>query len=96
MSAWIKKLDQFKALLDVKSMEHKSSVKQVQSNLRSLAENAATVQPRMLFELALAEPRLARLPDDVVGLKQFTIYDTIQYNLVEVLILEGTDHLETK
>ena len=80
MSVWIQKLDQFKALLDIKSKEHKSSV--------------SNVQPRKLLELALVEPRLAKLPDDVVALRQFTIYDTIQYNLVELLITEGEDHLE--
>lgn len=94
MSAWIQKLDQFKTLLDTKSKEHKSSVKKVKANLRSLAQDASSVQPRKLFELALAQPKLAALPDDVVALKQFTIYDTIQYNLVELLILEGEDHLE--
>ena len=94
MSAWLQKLDQFKVLLDTKSKEHRSSVKKVKSNLRSLAQTASSVQPRKLLELALVEPRLARLPDDVVALKQITIYDTIQYNLVELLILEGEDHLE--
>ena len=94
MSVWIQKLDQFKALLDIKSKEHKSSVSKVKSNLRSLAQDASGVQPRKLLELALVEPRLAKLPDDVVALRQFTIYDTIQYNLVELLITEGEDHLE--
>jgi hypothetical protein len=94
MSAWLQKVNKFKAVLDVKVSEHKSSVKKVKSNLRSLAQDASAVQPRMLFELALANPKLAALPDDVVALKQFTIYDTIQYNLVELLIMEGEDHLE--
>jgi len=94
MSAWIQKLAHFKVLLDIKSKEHKSSPKKVRSNLRSLAQDASTVQPRMLFELALAQPELAALADDVVAFKQFTVYDTIQHNLVELLILEGEDHLE--
>lgn len=93
MSAWIQKLTQFKQVLDVKAGEHKSSPKKVKSNLRSIAESAAAVQPRMLFEMALAEPRLAQIVDDG-SLCHATIYDTIQYNLVELLIMEGEDHLE--
>ena len=93
MSAWIQKLDQFKTLLDTKSKEHKSSVMKVRSNLRSLAQTASGVQPRKLLELALVEPRLAQITDDG-SLCHATIYDIIQYNLVELLIMEGEDHLE--
>jgi hypothetical protein len=91
MSAWIQKLDQFKSVLDIKVTDHKSSVSKVRGNMRSLAETAAAVQPRKLLELALVEPRLAQLQ---TGLNHTTIYDTIQYNLVETLISEGTTHLE--
>lgn len=94
MSAWIQKLTQFKAVLDIKVSDHKSSVKNVRGNLRSLAEKAAAVQPRLMLEFSLVEPSLARIPDDD-NLRHATIYDIIQYNIIETLILEGQAHLET-
>ena len=95
MSAWIQKIDKFKALLDVKVSDHKSSVEKVRSNIDSLAQTASTVQPRMLFELALCEPQLIHVPRDNARLKFTTVYDIIQHNLIEILITEGNAHLDT-
>ena len=94
MSAWIQKLNQFKAVLDAKVSDHKSNVDKVNSNLHTLAENAAAVQPRLMLEFTLVEPSLGKIPDGT-NLRHATIYDIIQYNIIEALILEGQAHLET-
>ena len=94
MSAWIQKLNKFKALLDIKVSDHKSDVAKVRSNIYTLAEDAATVQPRLMLEFALVEPTLARVPEND-RLTPATIYDIIQYNIIETLVQQGQEYLET-
>ena len=95
MSAWLNKVTKFKSLLAIKVSDHKSNISLVRSNLRSLAEKASAVQPRLMFEFALAEPGLIHIPENAGGLRLTTVYDIIQYNMVEMLISIGQEYLET-
>ena len=95
MGAWLDKVAKFKSLLDTKVSDHKSSTDLVRSNLTSLAQDAASVQPRLMLEFALECPLIIHIPEDMDTLQMSTIYDIIQHNMVETLFLIGLKHLET-
>ena len=93
MNPWDKKIIQFKSFLETRLSEHKSDVNDIRSSLHELASKASSVQVRVLIHYALECPVLAQVPNN--GDLQFdTIFDIIRHNVIQTLIVEGSEYLD--
>ena len=88
--SWDKRLKQLESIIDSKVTENRKNYN-VLEQLPEFVKTCTSIQLRAVLECALSAPELANVPDNP-KLTFTTIYEIIEYNMVNILFAHGKQY----